>query len=307
MLAQNRASFTGPQFAQRNGEIGGSLRKVGSARKFLDFGILRYFLFLFLAARFFSAALIASQQIRPQQAAPQQMPSEQMPSEQMNDDEREFFESANRERAAQSLAPLHWDEKLAKAARLHARRMAFYNVVEHQLSGEADLEGRLTEAGARFGVIAENIAVGANPQAIHDGWMGSSGHRKNILNPSVTSIGIGAVRNSAGLFAVEDFTLAVDALSVEEQEKKVEALLTEGGWRVGGSKEEARKACETDQIGARFGAMAMVRFDTPDLSKLPEEVEKKMRSRAARNATVGACGAGGGSGFAHFRIAVLLF
>jgi hypothetical protein len=106
---------------------------------------------------------------------------------------------------------------------------------------------------------------------------------------------------------VEDFTLAVEALSIEEQEKKVEALLTEGGWRLGGSKEDARKACETYQVGSGLGAISLLRYETPDLSKLPEEVEKKLRSKAARNVTVGACPVGGGPGFAHFRIALLLF
>jgi hypothetical protein len=215
----------------------------------------------------------------------------------------------NHERTAQSLAPLEWDETLAKAARLHARRMAFYNLVEHQLSGEPDLEARLAEAGARFGAIAENIAVGPNPQTIHDGWMQSPGHRGNILNPRMTAVGIAAVRTNAGLFAVEDFTLSVSNLSVEEQEKKVAALLTEIGWRVNGSKEEARKACETGQIeaGTRVGAMSLVRFETTDLTKLPEEVERKLRSKPYRSATVGACQGSSGTGFAHFRIAVLLF
>ncbi|HUE57022.1 MAG TPA: CAP domain-containing protein [Candidatus Udaeobacter sp.] len=236
-------------------------------------------------------------------------PSPLLAQQKMTDDECQFFDSINRERAAQSLVALQWDEGLAKAARLHARRMAFYNVVEHQLSGEPDLEVRLAEAGARFGAIAENIAVGSNPQTIHDGWMHSPGHRNNILNPRMTAVGIAAVRTNAGLFAVQDFTLSVSNLSVEEQEKKIAALLTEGGWRVSGSKEEARKACETDQIesGTGMKAMSLVRFETADLSKLPEDLERKLRSKPFRNATVGACQASGGPGFAHFRIALLLF
>jgi Cysteine-rich secretory protein family len=242
---------------------------------------------------FFLAAILLPFRLRAQQ--------------QLNNDERQLFDSVNRERAAQSLAPLRWDETLAKAARLHARRMAFYNIVEHQLSGEPDLEARLIEAGARFGFIAENIGVGPNPQVIHDGWMHSPGHRDNILNQRVTSVGIAAVRNNAGLFAVEDFTLAVDALSLEEQEKKVEASLTEGGYHVGDLRDEARKACETNQLVMGMQATSMVRYETADLSKLPEGVEKRLRSKAARNVAVGACRVGGGPGFAHFRIAILVF
>src|SRR5207245_4146147 len=101
---------------------------------------------------------------------------------QRNDSERQLFEALNRERATQNLSALQWDDVLFKAARQHALRMANLNMVEHQLPSEADLEGRLAEAGARFSVIAENIAVGASPPIIHGGWMDSPGHRKNILD-----------------------------------------------------------------------------------------------------------------------------
>src|SRR5438132_14311130 len=69
---------------------------------------------------------------------------------QRNDSERQLFEALNRERAAQSLSALQWDEALFKAARQHALRMANLNMLEHQLPGESNLEGRLAEAGARF-------------------------------------------------------------------------------------------------------------------------------------------------------------
>ena len=224
-----------------------------------------------------------------------------------NESEREFFELLNHERSAQGLPELQWDEALFKAARLHALRMSNLDRLEHQLPSEPNLADRLTEAGAQFSVIAENIAIGPNPQTIHNGWMDSPGHRKNILDPRLTSVGIAAVRGTGGLFAVEDFALSVSNLSVEDQEKKVAALLTESGWRVNGSKEEARKACQTNQIESGTGPRAMVRFETPDLSKLPEDVEKRMRARPFRNAAVGACQTGVAAGFARFRIAVLLF
>lgn len=225
----------------------------------------------------------------------------------MNDSERQLFDSLNCERASHSLPPLEWDEALFKAARQHALRMSNLNMLEHQLPSEPALADRLAEAGARFSVIAENIAIGSNAPTIHAGWMGSPGHRRNILDARLTAVGIAAVRGPGGLFAVEDFALLVSNLGVEEQEKRVAALLTEGGWHVGGSHEEARKACRTNQFVAGTGSMAIVRFEAADLSKLPEDVEKSLRSRPYRKALVGACGGGGAAGFARFRIAVLLF
>jgi uncharacterized protein YkwD len=225
---------------------------------------------------------------------------------QMNDSERQLFDALNRERASQSLPALQWDDKLAKAARLHANRMAFYNVIEHQLSGEPALEVRLAEAGARFGSIAENIAVGPNPTVIHAGWMDSPGHRANILNSNLTAVGIAAVRGRGGLFAVEDFSQSVTVLSLEQQEKNVAALLTAMGWRVAEERNEARKTCASDGL-AGTGARSMIRFETSDLSKLPEDVEKKIRSRPNHEAAVGACHANSAPGFAKYRIAVLFF
>jgi len=44
------------------------------------------------------------------------------------------------------------------------------------------------------------------------------GHRANILDPRIDSIGIAVVDGEERLFAVEDFALAVESLSLEEQE-----------------------------------------------------------------------------------------
>ena len=226
---------------------------------------------------------------------------------QRNDSERQLFEALNGERAAQGLSALRWDAALFKAARLHALRMADLNMLEHQLPSESNLEERLAEAGAHFSVIAENIAVGANPQSIHQGWMDSPGHRKNILDPRLTSVGIAAVHGPGGLFAVQDFSHVVPELSVEQQEEKVISLLTAQGFQMSNATEAARKTCASDAGFAGSSARAMVRFEVSDLNKLPEDVEKKMRSGPYNKAAVGACRANAAAGFTRYRIAVLFF
>ncbi len=226
---------------------------------------------------------------------------------QRNDSERQLFEALNRERTAQGLSALQWDAALFKAARLHALRMADLNMLEHQLPSESNLEERLAEAGAHFSVIAENIAVGANPQTIHQGWMDSPGHRKNILDPRLTSVGIAAVHGPGGLFAVQDFSHVVPELSFEQQEEKVISLLTAQGFHMSNATEAARKTCASDAGFAGSSARAMVRFEVSDLGKLPEDVEKKMRSGPYSRAAVGACRANTAGGFTRYRIAVLFF
>jgi hypothetical protein len=181
------------------------------------------------------------------------------------------------------------------------------NMLEHQLPNESNLEARLADAGARFSVIAENIAVGPNPQTIHNGWMNSPGHRKNILNPQLTSVGIAAVRGPGGLFVVQDFSQLVPELSVEEQEQKVGSLLTAQGFRLANVTDGARKTCESDSGLAGTSAKSMVRFEAADLTKLPKELERKVKSASYTKVAVGACRATGQTGFTRYRIAVLFF
>src|SRR5438477_4854371 len=224
-----------------------------------------------------------------------------------NDSERQLFEALNRERTAHGLSALQWDETLFKAARRHALLMLNLNRLEHRLPSEPNLEERLAEAGARFGAIAENIAIGPNPQIIHGGWMDSPGHRKNILDPRLTSVGIAAVHGPGGLFAVQDFSRSVPELSVEQQEQKIVSLLGAMGFRSTSATDGARKTCQNDAGFEGTSAKSMIRFEVSDLNKLPEDIEKKIRSRPYSKAAVGACHANRASGFSSYRIAVLFF
>ena len=226
---------------------------------------------------------------------------------QRNESERQLFELVNRERAAQNVAPLQWDNHLFKAARQHALLMLNLNQLEHQLPDELGLEARLAEAGARFAVIAENIAIGQNPETIHDGWMHSTGHRKNILDPRMTSVGIAVVNGPGGLYAVQDFSREFLNLTAEEQEKQVRALLAGIGIHVNGEAGEARKACEGGPAMTGARSLTLLRFEAPTLNEFPAELEKKIRGQASHNVAVGACRTSDAPGFARYRIVLLFF
>lgn len=246
--------------------------------------------FALSAAVFYLASLAAQTEIQPR-----------------NESERQLFELLNHERTSRGLAELRWDDALFKAARQHALMMLNLNTMEHQLPGESGLEERLAAAGARFTLISENIAVGPSPSTIHDGWMNSPGHRKNILDARVTAVGIAAVRGSGGLYAAVDFSQPFVDLSAEQQEKQVAALLTARGFRVSGTAEEARKACDGYPAVAGRRSVALLRFETPDLSQLPRDADQRVRSETFRNVAVGACHTSTAPGFARYRIAVLFF
>src|SRR5580704_18619610 len=126
-------------------------------------------------------------------------------------------------------------------------------------------------------MIAENIAVGPNPETIHNGWMHSAGHRKNILNPDITAIGVATVRTSGGLFAVQDFSRPVEALSLEQQEDKVISLLKSSGLQIADVSEEARKTCKLDRLEGAPAALFVTRFEVTDLNKLPDGLLERVK------------------------------
>ena len=222
--------------------------------------------------------------------------------------EKSLFDAVNHERTERKLPPLKWDEGLARAARKHAELMAEQDLLEHRLSGEPDLPARAREAGANFSHITENIGMAVSVEKFHDGWMHSPGHRANILDADSDSVGIAVVEGGEELYAVEDFSRAVVVLSTEEQEKRVGELLTSRGLRLLELGNDVRKSCEQDRdyVG-NSKAKYVAHYETPDISQLPETVEKEIQSRRYKFAAVGACQQKEASGFTRFRIAVLLY
>lgn len=225
------------------------------------------------------------------------------------DAEKRLFQSVNRERAERKLPLLKWDEGLARAARKHAEQMAEQELLAHQVPGEADLATRAHEAGASFSHITENIAMGEEASKFHEGWMNSPGHRANILDEAIDSIGIAVFEGEIDFYAVEDFARSVAALSLEEQEKRVGQILVARGLKLIDFGSDARKSCELDRgLAGSRKAKYVAHYETPDVDQLPELVEQQIQSQRYHSAAVGACPQKDVSGgFARFRIVVLLY
>jgi hypothetical protein len=219
-----------------------------------------------------------------------------------------LLNAANRERAAAGLHPLQWDPALAAAAHQHALRMAQMNQLSHQFPGEPPMQDRARHAGARFSTIAENVAQGPTASGIHTQWMNSPPHRANILDPDLNAIGISVVQSGNMLFAVEDFSVSVPTLSLEEQEQQVASQLSGHNLHVTPGSADARKTCAMDRGWSGAKPASVLRYEMSDLSNLPDEVMQKVDSGKYHSAEVGACKAdGGGSEFTRFRVAILLF
>jgi uncharacterized protein YkwD len=218
-----------------------------------------------------------------------------------------LLDAANRDRAAHGLHPLEWDTSLASAAREHAQRMAQRNQLSHQFPGEAPMQDRARQAGARFSLIAENVAEGPSVIGLHTQWMNSPPHRANLLDPDLNSVGIAIVQSGNTLFAVEDFSAAVASLSFSDQEREVQSQLAAQGLHPVHVTSDARKACNRERGFTEAKPSLVLRYEVSDLSRLPDEVVEKLQGGKYHSASVGACEPREGSDFAGFRIAILLY
>ena len=114
------------------------------------------------------------------------------PSQSDSSYEQQVLELVNEQRANYGLAPLSYSKELEAVAYAHSKDMAQNNYFSHtNLSGQSPFD-RIHAAGISYRSAAENIAAGQKtPQEVVNAWMNSAGHRANILNSSVTKMGVG--------------------------------------------------------------------------------------------------------------------
>ena len=111
--------------------------------------------------------------------------------------EKQAFDNVNARRTAHGCAALVVDESLRKAAHDYAAEMVRAHNFSHTSASGKSPTDRAKGAGYTRGGFGENIAMGfqGDPNGVVDnatyGWMGSSGHRANILNCGYTRTGMG--------------------------------------------------------------------------------------------------------------------
>jgi hypothetical protein len=225
----------------------------------------------------------------------------------INPAEQYLQAAADHERAGLNLPPLRRDPALVRAARMHALQMVEHNGISHQFAGEPDLAARGSAAGARFSLISENVAESPNAIRIHDAWMKSEGHRHNLLDPRVDSVGIVVIEQGHQLFAVEDFEKSVPSLTINQQEDAVAQVVSGTGIAVRTAEPSARRTCAgpTDR-SAGHGPSFVMRYTTASLDQIPDELKTKIASGKYDTAVVAACSTETGD-FTMYSLAVLLY
>lgn len=118
----------------------------------------------------------------------------------------EIFELLNRARLDEGADPLAWSPALAVVAQEHAVEMYLEGYFSHHSPVTGTVADRLEVAGITYSLAGENLALAATPTDVHNGLMGSPGHRENILRPEFRRVGVAVVAGPLGLMSVQVFT-----------------------------------------------------------------------------------------------------
>lgn len=222
--------------------------------------------------------------------------------------EQYLLAAANQDRVANSLRPVRLDPLLSAAALVHAREMAAHRAISHRFPGEADLADRVANAGVPFSLVTENVAEASNSALVHELWMKSPGHRANLLDAQVDSIGIAVLAVQGQLYAVEDFARTVAVISFQEQEGRVGGLLEGSGVIVSSDPVDARRTCKMESgYSGTPQPWFVMRYTTATLARLPEQLAARLSTGKYRRAAVGACTPSKSTPFSSYSIAVMLY
>jgi uncharacterized protein YkwD len=117
----------------------------------------------------------------------------------------------NQYRTGQGREPLAADDTLDTVALRHGEDMATRAYFAHVTPEGGDLGHRLWNVGYSFSIAAENLARGyRDAAAVLAGWVGSPGHKSNLLREdvSVAGIGVAGVEGKTGTGPVWVLVLA---------------------------------------------------------------------------------------------------
>jgi len=113
--------------------------------------------------------------------------------------ETEVIRLVNSERAKAGLPALRENWEVSRVARYKSQDFINRNYFAHNSPTYGTPFEMLRAFGILFSAAAENIARGqTSPAAVMNSWMGSAGHRANILSSLYNQIGVGVARDRNG-------------------------------------------------------------------------------------------------------------
>jgi cysteine-rich secretory family protein len=207
--------------------------------------------------------------------------------------EAAIVEMTNAFRAEQKLPPVRSNPKLVAAARAYARKLGAYSGLSHTADGTTPSE-RIAAAGYRYCQVGENLASILDTRGFDaqdyakravEGWEESPGHRKNMMLPYVTEIGV-AVAPTA---STEPTYIAVQLFGRPESTKYTFKITNLSGREVAYAFEEQGNTVSPREIITHAACLpGTIEFDTG----APKGVVARYETRGGQVFTVKP-GAGG--------------
>ena len=128
------------------------------------------------------------------------------------------LELTNIERSKLGFSPLTLNTQLLSAAQTQSQNMGLQDFFSHTGKDGSSAGTRIQTTGYQYSTYAENIGAGySTPEQAIEGWMNSTGHRANILNPNLKEIGIGYyfLANDTGSINYNHYWTQVFATSLD--------------------------------------------------------------------------------------------
>lgn len=118
----------------------------------------------------------------------------------MSSDESRILQLVNEERSKAGVKVLISSGDCTKLARMKSQDMADNNYFSHQSPTYGSPFDMLKANKVNYMYAGENIAINQTAEAAFKSWMNSEGHKKNILNPNFTELGVGISPKANGSY-----------------------------------------------------------------------------------------------------------
>lgn len=181
--------------------------------------------------------------------------------------EAAIVEMTNAFRAENRLPPVRSNPTLQAAARAYAKKLGKFSTLSHTADGTSPAE-RVAKAGYRYCQIGENLASIFDTRGFDaddyarravQGWEESPGHRKNMMLPFVTEIGVAVAPASA----TEPKYIAVQLFGRPDSAKYTFKITNQSGRAVSYAfEEEANSVSPTEVITHTACLPGTIEFDT---------------------------------------------
>jgi uncharacterized YkwD family protein len=127
-----------------------------------------------------------------QEAAPAPEQKAAPSGTEISDFESKVIDLTNEQRRKNGLSNLQPDTALSNVAQEKSNDMQAKNYFSHTSPTYGSPFDMMRDFGVSYNSAGENIAMGQpSPEEVVNAWMNSEGHRKNILSPNFTHIGVG--------------------------------------------------------------------------------------------------------------------